>query len=151
MDVQIEEMTSNPPRLDKEVEVARSNEVEFLECTLVYEFIKDSSAILKPFVEILMGDVVANRLSLRSQYARKMKVRMERVKAKLPSNWGSQADIARATYSLWDFKLRRQEQIVVQARQRKYIVEMQLERLRNRRRDFKKLNKHVLVSLDDVG
>ncbi|KAI8114356.1 hypothetical protein M9434_002482 [Picochlorum sp. BPE23] len=141
---QIEEMTSNPPRLDKEVEVARSNEVEFLECTLVYEFIRDSSAILKPFVEILMGDVVANRLSLRSQYARKMKVRMERVKAKLPSNWGSQADIARATYSLWDFKLRRQEQIVVQARQRKYIVEMQLERLRNRRRDFKKLNKHVL-------
>eukprot|EP00889_Picochlorum_renovo_P006410 jgi/Picre1/33440/NNA_008764.t1 len=118
---QIEEMTSNPPRLDKEVEVARSNEVEFLECTLVYEFIKDSSAILKPFVEILMGDVVANRLSLRSQYARKMKVRTERVKAKLPSNWGSQADIARATYSLWDFKLRRKEQIVVQARQRKYI------------------------------
>jgi hypothetical protein len=144
--VQITEVATNEPRVGVDQELNRSVEVEYLETHLVCSFIDSSAKFLEPFVEILMGDIFSNRLSKNGAYAKRMRARLQRAKAQLPPGWlESRRDVAKAHLELYALHLRQKQERVIQARQKKYMIEIQIARLNNRRKDFRKLNRHLQV------
>jgi hypothetical protein len=144
--VQITEVVTNEPRVGVEQELNRSVEVEYLETHLVCSFIDSSTKFLEPFVEVLMGDIFSKHLSKNGAYAKRMRARLQRAKAQLPPGWlESRRDVAKAHLELYALHLRQKQERVIQARQKKYMIEMQIARLNNRRKDFRKLNRHLQV------
>ena len=148
--LQISELMESRPVRNSALLVASSAEVDYLEATCIYKFIEKSHEILRPSVELLLGKKIGQRLSLNSEYAKKLKLKMDKARSQLPEGWGGVKDYAIGFAALWTFKLRQQEAEVIELCQQLHILEIQLDKLRTRRRETRRLVIQLRVRTTDT-
>lgn len=147
MRLQKEDVLHRRPDKMAVAQLTRSNEVEYAEAILRFVILRQTNGLNSEYIKLLFGDSIAQKFDMSSPYAQKVEQQLKTANSKLPPGWHTTENHRLAICSLWIYKMKEYQVIVVEEQQKYRMLECLVADFRTRQKDTRKLLKNLKVTL----